>query len=114
MLKSYFFQTDEWENYGDIIIADNEKEAIKFARKQCDCDYGFLEYRKHIHPVRADLSGITQKGKYNSTPVDMIERGMCEECYCACPICGKNKRISLQDSGKICCDECEEKGEVTK
>ena len=28
MLKAYFFQTDEWNNYGDIIIADNSLEKV--------------------------------------------------------------------------------------
>jgi hypothetical protein len=112
MLKAYFFETDEWEGYGDIIIADNEKEALKFARKQCDCDYDFLEYGKHIHTVKADISGITTKGKYEGD--DMVNRGMCIWSDGICPVCGKNKMISIQESGRVCCDECEGKSEENK
>jgi len=112
MLKAYFFETEEWEGYGDIIIADTEKEALQFARKQCDCGYDYLDYSKHIHPVNVDLSGITQKGKYEGTDIDMLRRGMYAWCDGVCPVCGKNTRISLRDSGRVCCDECEEKGEM--
>jgi|WetSurMetagenome_2_1015567.scaffolds.fasta_scaffold00711_19 hypothetical protein len=114
MLKAYFFATDEWEGYGDIIIADTEKEALRFARKQCECDYDFLDYNKHIHPINANLTGIIQKGKYERTDFDMVRRGMYAWCEGVCPICGENKRLSLQDSGRVCCDECEGKGEVTR
>jgi hypothetical protein len=114
MLKAYFFETDEWEGCGDIIIADNEKEALKFARKQCDCDYDFLKYSKHIKTVKADLSGITTKGKYECDPVDMVKRGMYSWFDGICPVCGKNKKISFHENGIICCDECEKAEKVLR
>ena len=105
-MKSYFFETDDWNGYGDIIIADNEKEALKFARKQCDCDYAFLEYSKHIRPKYADLAGITQKGKYEGNPVDMLRRGMYSWYECICPVCGKESKLEKNENGRIYCTKC--------
>jgi len=105
-MNAYFFETDDWYGYGDIIIADTEKEALKFAHEQCDCDYSFLEYSKHIRSICADLSGITQKGKYEGNPIDMLKRRMYAWYECTCPICGKISKLEVMEDNKIYCTRC--------
>lgn len=106
MLKAFFVVTDEYENTGFAVVANDSEQAVEIVRQE---EFVPADEPLETWEIGADIEGLAL---WIVEGIEGLRRSLYAWVDYVCPLCHKTRKLTVSEEngleGLICCSDCEE------